>query len=86
MWWLGPSLFWWFTPVLAGMALSIPLSVFTSRRHLGARLRKLGLFLTPEETTPPSELVALRSRMKVHEITNDITPGRPARRIGRGGA
>jgi membrane glycosyltransferase len=77
MWWLGPTLFWWFTPVLAGMALSIPLSVFTSRRHLGARLRKLGLFLTPEETAPPPELVALRSQMKVHEITDDTTPGRP---------
>ncbi len=74
MWWLGPTLFWWFTPVLAGMALSIPLSVFTSRGHLGARLRKLGLFLTPEETAPPPELVALRARMKVHEITDDTTP------------
>jgi len=59
--------------VLAGMALSIPLSVFTSRRHLGARLRKMGLFLTPEETAPPPELVALRSRMKVHEIIGDAT-------------
>jgi membrane glycosyltransferase len=71
MWWLGPTLFWWFTPVLAGMALSIPLSVLTSRRQIGARLRKMGLFLTPEETAPPPELVALRSRMKVHEITGD---------------
>ena len=71
MLWLGPTLFWWFTPVLAGMALSIPLSVFTSRRQLGARLRKMGLFLTPEETAPPPEIVALRSRMKVHEITGD---------------
>ena len=69
MWQLDPTLFWWFTPVLAGMALSIPSSVITSRRHLGARLRKLGLFLTPEETAPPPELVALRARMKVHEIT-----------------
>ena len=71
---LGPTLFWWFTPVLAGMALSIPLSVFTSRRQLGARLRKIGLFLTPEETAPPPELVALRARMKVHEITTETDP------------
>jgi membrane glycosyltransferase len=77
MWWLGPSLFWWFTPLLAGMVLSIPLSVFTSRRSLGAWARKLGLFLTPEETAPPPELVALRSRMKVHELTEDTTPRRP---------
>ena len=76
MWRLDPTLFWWFTPVLAGMALSIPLSVLTSRRHLGARLRKLGLFLTPEETAPPPELVALRAQMKIHEITDDTTPPR----------
>jgi membrane glycosyltransferase len=77
MWWLGPSLFWWFTPVLAGMVLSIPLSVFTSRRSLGARARKLGLFLTPEEIAPPPELVALRANMKVYEITEDTSPRRP---------
>jgi len=31
MWRLDPTLFWWFTPVLAGLVLSIPLSVLTSR-------------------------------------------------------
>jgi membrane glycosyltransferase len=77
MWWLGPSLFWWFTPMLAGMVLSIPLSVFTSRRSLGARARKLGLFLTPEEIAPPPELVTLRANMKVHEITEDTSPRPP---------
>ena len=68
---LDPGLFWWFTPVLAGMVLSVPLSVLTSRSSLGARARSLGLFLTPEETTPPLELVSLRSRMKIHELTTD---------------
>ena len=77
MWQLDRTLFWWFTPVLAGMLLSIPLSVFTSRRSLGARARKMDLFLTPEETAPPPELVALRARMKVHELTEDTTPRHP---------
>jgi len=77
MWQLDRTLFWWFTPVLAGMALSIPLSVFTSRRSLGARLRKMDFFLTPEETAPPLELVALRARLKVCEITEDTTPRHP---------
>jgi len=76
MWSLDPSLFWWFTPVLAGMVLSIPLSVLTSRRSLGARARKIGLFLTPEEIAPPRELVALRANMKVHELTEDTSPRR----------
>ncbi|HEY5043392.1 MAG TPA: glucans biosynthesis glucosyltransferase MdoH, partial [Verrucomicrobiae bacterium] len=74
MWWLEPTLFWWFTPVLAGMALSIPLSVLTSRKNLGARARILGIFLTPEETQPPLEIVSLRSRMKILDLTGDKTP------------
>jgi len=76
MWRLNTYLFWWFTPVFTGMVLSIPLSVWTSRRHVGARARKLGLFLTPEETHPPVELVSLRSQMRIHEMTDDTTPPR----------
>ena len=68
-WQLEPGLFWWFIPVLAGMVLSIPVSVWTSRRSLGARAKSLGLFLTPEETRPPLELVSLRSQIKIHELT-----------------
>jgi len=70
-WKLDPGLFWWFTPLLAGMVFSVPLSVLTSRRSLGARAKSLGLFLTPEETKPPLELISLRSRMKIHELTED---------------
>jgi membrane glycosyltransferase len=77
MWRLNQNLFWWFTPVFTGMVLSIPLSVLTSRQTLGARLRKVGLLLTPEEIKPPLELVSLRSQMKIHEITDDTTPRQP---------
>jgi membrane glycosyltransferase len=77
MWQLNPTLFWWFTPVLAGMAFSVPLSVLTSRRSLGAHARRLGFFLTPEETNPPVELVSLRAQLKIHDLTDDPTPPRP---------
>jgi len=60
VWWLDRGSFWWFMPVLLGMALSIPLSVLTSRESLGQRLRRAGLFLTPEETEPPTELANLQ--------------------------
>jgi membrane glycosyltransferase len=73
-WKLDPGLFWWFTPVLAGMVFSVPLSVLTSRRNLGKWARSAGLFLTPEETAPPLELVSLRSRMKIHDLTDDHSP------------
>lgn len=80
MWWLEPSLFWWFTPVLAGMVLAVPVSVWTSRRSLGTWAKSLGLFLTPEETKPPMELVSLRSWMKIH----DLTDSHPTQRTHRG--
>ncbi len=63
VWLLAPPLFWWFTPVLAGMVVAVPLSVFTSRSAWGNRARGLGLFLTPEETSPPPQLATLRLRM-----------------------
>lgn len=58
-WWLDPEAFWWFTPVLAGMVLSIPLSVITSRASVGQALRHAGFLLTPQESAPPIELTRL---------------------------
>lgn len=51
-----PSFFWWFTPVLAGLALSIPVSMITSRTSLGMLARRAGLFITPEESAEPPVL------------------------------
>jgi len=45
--------------------------VLTSRSRLATHAKKLNLFLTPEETNPPLELVTLRSRMKIHQFTED---------------
>ena len=77
MWRIDPMLFWWFVPVLAGMTLSIPISVFTSRRSLGMRTRSWGLFLTREEIAPPPELISLRAHLRIHALTEDPTPRRP---------
>jgi len=76
MWNLDPTLFWWFTPVLAGLIFAVPISVLTSRRSIGLGAKSLGLFLTPEETRPPQEIVSLRSRMRIHDLTDDKTPRR----------
>jgi membrane glycosyltransferase len=56
---IAPDFFWWLTPVLAGLILAIPLSVWSSRSDLGQWLKREGFFLTPEETDPPIELVRL---------------------------
>jgi len=51
-----PAFFWWFTPVLLGLVLSIPVSMLSSNMTLGRQTRQMGLFLTPEETDPPKVL------------------------------
>jgi membrane glycosyltransferase len=56
-----PAFFWWFTPVLAGLLLAIPVSMATSRVWPGERARAIGLFLTPEESSPPRVLQHLSS-------------------------
>jgi membrane glycosyltransferase len=77
IWRLDQPAFWWFAPVVAGMVLSIPLSVLTSRASIGGNARRLGLFVTPEETAPPPELAGLRARMAALEESGQMAP-RPA--------
>lgn len=59
----APRYIWWLLPVLAGMVLSVPLTVLTSRTGAGLWLRRHRLLLTPEETDPPAELAALQARL-----------------------
>jgi len=59
--WYIPTFFWWFTPVLAGLILSIPLSMLSSHASLGRKARQWRLFLTPEETHPPRVLTLLKN-------------------------
>jgi membrane glycosyltransferase len=77
IWRLDRPTFWWFAPVVAGMVLSIPLSVWTSRASLGEKARGLGLFVTPEETAPPPELAALRAQMAALEKEGETGPRPP---------
>jgi membrane glycosyltransferase len=57
---LAPQFFWWLTPVVIGLVLAAPLVMWSSRASAGQMLRRHGLFLTPEELTPPAELRAVR--------------------------
>lgn len=62
-WWLDPGVFWWFSPVLAGLALSVPISVLTSRESFGTFLRRAGLLVTPEEIATPTEIASLEANL-----------------------
>ncbi len=73
------SFFWWLLPVLAGLLLAIPLSIFLGSAMLGELTRRWGLFLFPEESTPPYELSRLEKNLAecyrhmrpIEELRND---------------
>jgi membrane glycosyltransferase len=50
------SLFIWMTPVIAGLLLAIPLVQWTASPAAGRALRRIGLLVGPEDTTPPPVL------------------------------
>ncbi|MBO9664446.1 glucans biosynthesis glucosyltransferase MdoH [Dokdonella sp.] len=60
VYWLNPAYLWWLLPVAGAMALSIPISVYSSRVTLGRRARSARLFLIPEESHPPRVLRRMR--------------------------
>jgi membrane glycosyltransferase len=62
-----PSFFWWFTPVLGGLVLAVPVSIISSSTHVGKAARKLGFFLTPEEYSPPKVIEYLQDNLATTE-------------------
>ncbi len=63
MYLVRPGFFLWLSPVVVGLAVSIPLSVWTSRVGFGEWTRRLGLFLTPMDTDPPREVRELEANL-----------------------
>jgi membrane glycosyltransferase len=63
LFWLNPGYFWWVTPIVGALILSVPVSVYASRVSLGQGARRRGLFLIPEESDPPEELRDLQERI-----------------------
>jgi len=74
---LIPAYFAWLAFVLAGLVFSIPVSIFLSKVALGRRARELGIFLTPEETSPPADLVLLERNLA--ECYRHLPPFEPLR-------
>ncbi|HET6304234.1 MAG TPA: glucans biosynthesis glucosyltransferase MdoH [Myxococcota bacterium] len=64
VYWLNPDYFWWLTPIVAALILSVPVSVLASRISLGMAARRFGLFVIPEESAPPPELVELQAEIR----------------------
>lgn len=63
MYLINPGYFIWLSPIVFGLVISIPLSVYTSRVSLGMGAKRLKLFLTPADTEPADELQQLQDRL-----------------------
>jgi membrane glycosyltransferase len=61
-------------PVALGLVLAIPLAAVTGQRRVGWALRRIGLFCTPEETTPPGVLARATelARQLEHDANSDV--------------
>jgi membrane glycosyltransferase len=57
----APAFIWWMAPVLAGLLAGVPLTMITSRADLGHKAREHKLFITPEETHVPVELLGIEA-------------------------
>lgn len=68
-WWIAPSYFYWMSPLLIGLLLSVPLAVFSSRKSLGDFFAKWGLLTTPDEWDRPYELQVLRDGMEASTVS-----------------
>jgi len=74
-WFHVPGFFWWFTPVLAGLVLAVPVSVLTSRADMGRAAARLRLFMTPQEVAPAPVIRRYRAIIDAADVA-----GRVARR------
>ncbi|MGM0453121.1 MAG: glucans biosynthesis glucosyltransferase MdoH [Thermodesulfobacteriota bacterium] len=71
---INRAFFWWLSPILISLMLSIPLSVWTSRKTFGRAFRRFGLFLIPEEVATPPELIQLNR--EIAEAEQMLAPAR----------
>ena len=53
---LNPDFLGWMLPIVVSLALSVPVSVYSSRVSFGRGCKRAGLFLIPEEIHTPAEL------------------------------
>ncbi len=60
-WLMSPGLALWMSPMIVGLAGSIPIVRLTSSRRLGLAMQRNRLFATPEEAEPPRVLARARA-------------------------
>lgn len=74
-----PALFYWLSPVLAGLVLAAPLALAGASDALGSALERLGLLLVVEERRPPQVMTELDARPAPATSTLEPVTARLAR-------
>jgi len=69
VWTWTPADFWWYLPLLVGMATAILFAWLTSLPSIGTAARRSGLFLVPSET------VGLAIVQRVDQLIAEHDPG-----------
>ena len=64
IWWFDAGLLIWILPVAVPLSFSIPLSVYFGSVGLGRASHRCRLFWIPEQASPPSILIELRTVME----------------------
>jgi membrane glycosyltransferase len=77
----APALLGWFSPVLIGLLLGTPLSVWTSKASVGLWTRSHKLFVIPEESAPPQILKDFEEASRQNETRLWCEPGDPLARV-----
>lgn len=72
---IDPYFFAWMSPVLAGLILSVPLSILLSHQGFSDLLQRAGLLVTPIDSVPAREIVEYTRRLGAYE---DVVPPPPA--------
>ncbi len=70
----APDRIWWVLPVLTGLALAVPVTVWSSRGTVGVRLRESGLLLTPEETHPNPVIALAQGAQQANAAVLEAPP------------
>lgn len=66
------SFLWWISPVILPLIFSIPLSMLSSKASVGQWLKKIGIFLIPEEVDIPHELQFLHQNLQRAESISPL--------------
>lgn len=71
LWYFTPDLILWFSPLLIGALMSIPISVAMGSRGVGLRAKRLGVFMTPEESSPSSLCIHHGNALRESQMSDD---------------